>query len=72
MEHTPKNVLIRAVKRGEGKRGKSLEKGAESGRLAEFLHVHTTLQRLLETSGDEKENAVPKRICRSGMKGDMD
>lgn len=43
MEHTPKNLLIRAVKRdGMRKRGENIRK------TTEFLHVETTLQRLLE------------------------
>lgn len=42
MEHTPKNILLRAVKAG-GKK-----KDAGSGRLSQTLHIHTTLQRLLE------------------------
>ncbi len=51
MEHTPKNLLIRAVKRG-GMRPVS-EKGnnKKSEQLAEYLHLNTTLQRLL----DDKE-----------------
>ena len=40
MEHTPKNLLIRAVKR-EGMRG-------DVRKVTEFLHVETTLQKLLE------------------------
>ena len=42
MEHTPKNLLIRAVK--EGKRKDNRE---EIRRLTEFLQVTPTLQRLL-------------------------
>lgn len=43
MEHTPKNLLIRAVKR-EGMRRRT----ANTRKLTEFLHVETTLQKLLE------------------------
>ena len=43
MEHTPKNLLIRAVKR-EGMRVKS----GDVRKVTEFLHVETTLQKLLE------------------------
>ena len=41
MEHTPKNILIRAVKEKEGK-------GKETGidEFTEFLHVRNTLQKL--------------------------
>lgn len=48
MEHTPKNILIRAVKRPEGAKG---HKTPQSSELAAFLGVHTTLQKLLEESG---------------------
>ncbi|MCH5271403.1 MAG: SAM-dependent methyltransferase [Lachnospiraceae bacterium] len=43
MEHTPKNLLIRAVKR-EGMR----PKGRDIRKLTNFLHVETTLQKLFE------------------------
>lgn len=66
MEHTPKNILLRAVKRKNGAgilkkeqtglRGKA-DAGAEtvSGQLSEVLHVHTTLQRLLEEDRGESD-----------------
>ena len=48
MEHTPKNILIRAVKR----EGKNPEKRAEElnkiADVTEFLQIKTTLQKLLE------------------------
>ena len=40
MEHTPKNILIRAVKEGKGK-------DTKVGEMTEFLHVKNTLQKLL-------------------------
>ena len=43
MEHTPKNILIRAVKKTDGGRGKETAK-----ELADFLGVETTLQKLLQ------------------------
>ena len=43
MEHTPKNILIRAVKRKDEERQRS---GVRE--MTEFLHVNTCLQRLLE------------------------
>ncbi|HBA64442.1 MAG TPA: SAM-dependent methyltransferase, partial [Lachnospiraceae bacterium] len=46
MEHTPKNILIRAVR--TGKPGRKME---EIGRLTEALHVSPTLGKLLEDSG---------------------
>ena len=42
MEHTPKNILIRAVKEKEGKR-----KDTKINELTEFLHVRNTLQELI-------------------------
>lgn len=42
MEHTPKNILIRAVK------GQKEQKPENYRRLAEFLHVNPTLARLQE------------------------
>lgn len=46
MEHTPKNILIRAVKKADGVTGK--EKAATAKQLADFLGVETTLQKLLQ------------------------
>ena len=45
MEHTPKNLLIRGVKRGKKESAK--EKEAYAG-LCDALHIHTTLEKLLE------------------------
>ena len=42
MEHTPKNILIRAVK------GSRKAKSAELGACMEFLGVDPTLKRLLD------------------------
>lgn len=42
MEHTPKNILIRAVKEKD-----SREKNTGIGELTEFLHVRNTLQELM-------------------------
>lgn len=50
MEHTPKNILLRAVKRDQ-KDGEEADAG--SRQLAETLQVHTTLQRLLEKDRGE-------------------
>ncbi|NLL80417.1 MAG: SAM-dependent methyltransferase [Clostridiales bacterium] len=49
MEHTPKNILIRAVK----KRKKQTER-AEMERLMQLLHVNPTLERLLNGESVEK------------------
>ena len=48
MEHTPKNILIRAVK---GSRPKELP---ELSACMEFLGVHPTLRELLDASGEDK------------------
>lgn len=50
MEHTPKNILLRAVRRANG-----AKKDAGSRRLAETLGVHTTLQKLLEEDKGERD-----------------
>ncbi len=48
LEHTPKNILIRAVKAGEkGGNGEAVR------RCEEFLHVSPTLGRLLERKGEQ-------------------
>lgn len=47
MEHTPKNLLIRAVKR---KGMQPVVKEKKSEQLAQFLQLNTTLQKLLEQS----------------------
>jgi len=46
MEHTPKNLMIRAVK-SSGMRPRSEVQSAASDRVMEFLHVHPTLKELL-------------------------
>lgn len=48
MEHTPKNILIRAVKRNHMKYHAGKRTKEELTRLEEFLHVSPTLQTLLE------------------------
>ena len=49
MEHTPKNILIRAVKEKDGK-----YKDTGIHEMTEFLHVRNTLQKLM-ASGKEKK-----------------
>ena len=83
MEHTPKNILIRAVKREEG-RGNESRRGEgepESLRLANFLNVRTTLQKLLETPADgsggvsadaAEKGTAPARIRPGRVKGEVD
>lgn len=47
MEHTPKNILIRAVKTGKKKENKESVRACE-----EFFHITPTLGRLLEERGE--------------------
>lgn len=51
MEHTPKNILIRAVKKGEGKDDRNYR------RLMDFLHVEPTLAVLQDRGKDDKQDA---------------
>lgn len=48
MEHTPKNLLIRAVKKG-GMRPGSMGKNSDIQKVKELLHVNPTLENLLNT-----------------------
>lgn len=48
MEHTPKNILLRGVRREKGSR-----RDVGSRQLSELLGVHTTLQRLLREDSSE-------------------
>lgn len=58
MEHTPKNLLIRAVKRNPSKQTSSVQQNEAAGRgsqietellrMTQELHIHTTLQKLME------------------------
>ena len=47
MEHTPKNILIRAVKTGKKKNNEDNVKALE-----EFFHVEPTLGKLLKERGE--------------------
>lgn len=47
MEHTPKNILIRAVKNGQGEKSREALHACE-----EFLHVSPTLGKLLSNKGE--------------------
>lgn len=57
MEHTPKNILIRAVKHGKqgqhGKKEKQLHSDVQ--RMLKFLHVDPMLARLQDTVEEEKK-----------------
>lgn len=48
MEHTPKNILIRAVKKNHMKYHAGAKKHEELEQLEELLHIRPTLQKLLE------------------------
>lgn len=54
MEHTPKNILIRAVKQANGKKKdtKDYEK------LVQFLHVQPTLGELLEANPERQDKKI--------------
>ncbi|MCI9252283.1 MAG: SAM-dependent methyltransferase [Lachnospiraceae bacterium] len=56
MEHTPKNILIRAVKRS----GENQEHGKAYEACTQALHVHPTLERLLKKQPAGKVN-LPER-----------
>ena len=47
MEHTPKNLLIRAVRR-DGKENGQRQKQSEVHAMTKWLGVETTLQKLLD------------------------
>ena len=53
MEHTPKNILIRAVKRENARR----EEAEAYERCTQALHVSSTLERLLAEDAKNKEEA---------------
>ncbi len=55
MEHTPKNLLIRAVKTGKRK-----EEDGSLGQCMEFLHVTPTLKRLLEEQKNREDTDEEK------------
>lgn len=47
MEHTPKNILIRAVKKNHMKYHAGAKRQGQLTQLEEFLHINPTLQKLL-------------------------
>ena len=47
MEHTPKNLLIRAIKRNDVNEHRQREMRRKVDELADFLHIDPTLKRLL-------------------------
>ena len=53
MEHTPKNILIRAVKEKENKK---IDTGIEE--LTEFLHIRNTMQELMAAKTDVIASSV--------------
>ena len=48
MEHTPKNLLIRAIKKDDSRGHKKQEMRQMVEEVAEFLHIDPTLKRLLQ------------------------
>lgn len=55
MEHTPKNLLIRAVKRGHADEKRKQAYRRKVKETTEFLGIETTLQRLLSLPGQTTE-----------------
>lgn len=55
MEHTPKNLLIRAVKRVHADRARQEQIERKIEQTTEFLHIAPTLQRLLDRNGDKPD-----------------
>lgn len=51
MEHTPKNLLIRAVRQEHADQDRMREAARRVVELTEFLHIDPTLMRLLMTDG---------------------
>lgn len=54
MEHTPKNILIRAVKQ----QGSKKKEAKEYKEIVEFLHVEPTLGQLLDLNPERKEKKI--------------
>lgn len=52
MEHTPKNLLIRAVKTGRSRSGEALKE------MADAIHGHLTLEKLLYPDGFDAKEGV--------------
>lgn len=48
MEHTPKNILIRAVKKEEISEKKRQDETSKVSEVTDFFHLETTLQKLLK------------------------
>ena len=52
MEHTPKNLLIRAVKTGRSRSGEALKE------MTDTIHGHLTLEKLLYPDGFDAKEGV--------------
>ena len=52
MEHTPKNLLIRAVKTGRSRSGEALKE------MTDAIHGHLTLEKLLYPDGFDAKEGV--------------
>lgn len=52
MEHTPKNLLIRAVKTGRTRSGETLKE------MTDAIHGHLTLEKLLYPDGFDAKEGV--------------
>ena len=69
MEHTPKNILIRAVKRKNGKKAGAASEAAFEA-CAEALHADLTLEKLLNAGTSPAESYRARRRNTENAKGE--
>ena len=69
MEHTPKNILIRAVKRKNGKKAKAASAAAFEN-CTEALHADLTLEKLLSAGTSPAESYRSRRKNTENAKGE--
>ena len=53
MEHTPKNLLIRAVKKGKTAQAENTAKTTRLDEMIKELNIHPTLEQLLYPESDK-------------------
>ncbi len=69
MEHTPKNILIRAVKRKNGRKAEAASEAAFEA-CTEALHANLTLEKLLSAGTSPAESYRSRRKIAEGEKGE--
>ena len=69
MEHTPKNILIRAVKRKNGKKAEAASTAAFEN-CTEALHADLTLEKLLNAGTSPAESYRSRRKNAENAKGE--